>query len=125
MASISARYSLMETGTLAWRNSRKKFTNIAISSSALLPLLPTRHEGQALEEMDVLLVLEQRAVQRRDELLGILGAQRVGRHVLDHQQFQPVEQLRGRGLLLEARHLADVVEDVQRLAQQVALQLGE
>jgi hypothetical protein len=84
-----------------------------------------RHEGQTLEQMHVLLVLEQRAVQRRDELLGILGAQRVGRHVLDHQELQPVEQLGGRGLLLEARHFADVVEDVQRLAQQVALQVGE
>src|SRR5258708_37519592 len=124
MASISARYSLMETGTLAWRSSRKKFTNIGGSPFVLLALLPPRHEGEALEEMDVLLVLEQGAMQRRDELLGILGAQRVRRHVLDHQEFQPVEQLRRRGLLLEARHLADVVEDVERLAQQVALQLG-
>ena len=54
-----------------------------------------------------------------------LDAQRLGRHVLDHQQLQPVEQLGGRGLLLQARHVADVVEDVQRLAQQVALQVGE
>src|SRR5688572_32663791 len=118
----------METGTLAWRSSRKKFTNIAISlwsPGALLALLSPRHEGQAFEQMHVLLVLEQRAVQRRNELLGILGAQRVGRHVLDHQELQPVEQLRRRGLLLQARHVADVVEDVQRLAQQVALQVGE
>ena len=38
----------------------------------MLALLPARHEGQALEQMHVLLVLEQRAVQRRNELLGSL-----------------------------------------------------
>src|SRR3954470_22310963 len=118
MPSIRARYSLMETGTLAWRSSRKKLVNIG--ALPLLTLLPPRHESQPLEQMHVLLVLEQRAVQRRDELLGILGAQRVGRHVLDHQELQPVEQLGGGRLLLEAGHFADVVEDIERLAQQVA-----
>ena len=39
---------------------------------SLLALLPAGHEGQPLEEVHVLLVLEQRAVQRRDELLGVL-----------------------------------------------------
>src|SRR3990167_1884191 len=119
MASISAKYSLMETGTLAWRSSRKKFTNIAISlwsPGALLALLSPCHEGESLEQMDVLLVLEQRAMQRRNELLGILGPQRIRRHVLDHQQLQPVEQFRGGRLLLEPRHFPDVIEDIQRLA---------
>jgi hypothetical protein len=37
MASISARYSLMETGTLAWRSSRKKFTNM-VSPQPHVPL---------------------------------------------------------------------------------------
>src|SRR6185437_188995 len=125
MPSIRARYSLMETGTLAWRNSRKKLVNIGELPYWLLALLSPCHERQTLEEMDVLLVLEQRAVQRRDQLLAVLRPQRLGRHVLDHQQLQPVEQLGGRWLLLEARHVADIVEDVQRLAQQVALQVGE
>src|SRR5436190_976836 len=109
MPSIRARYSLMETGTLAERSSRKKLVNMG-RSPFLLALLPAGHEGQPLEEMHVLLVLEQRTVQRRNELLGILRPQRVGRYVLDHQQLQPVEQLGGRGLLLQARHFADVVE---------------
>src|SRR5213594_1426404 len=34
-----------------------------------------RHEDQAFEQMHVLLVLEQRAVQRRDDGLAVLGAQ--------------------------------------------------
>jgi hypothetical protein len=36
-----------------------------------LPPLSSRHERQPLEQMHVLFVLEQRAVQRRDQLLGI------------------------------------------------------
>jgi len=63
-------------------------------------------------------------VQRRDHHTGIAAAQRIGRHVLDHQQLQPVQQL-GRGrLLLEAGHLADLEEDVEGLARQVRLQAG-
>src|SRR5215470_13065824 len=144
---MRARYSLMETGTLAWRSSRKKFTNIVylpvmpsearhlswprsfatlrMTTSSSLALLPPRHERKTFEQMDVLLVLQQGAVQRWDQLLGVLGPQCLGRHLLDHQALQPVEQLGGRGLLLQARHFADVIKDVQRLAQQVALQIGE
>src|SRR4051812_17565118 len=36
--------------------------------SGALPSLPPRHEGQLLEKVHVLLVLQKRAVQRRDEL---------------------------------------------------------
>ncbi len=60
-------------------------------------------------------------MQRRDHHLRILGAQHLQRDVLDQQQLQPVQQLGGRGLLLEARHLAHVVEQVQRLPHQLAL----
>src|SRR5882672_7891209 len=144
IASIRVRYSRRETGTRAWRSSRKKFTNICGASlstpsplvgeggarrrregegcprtdrwrhtphlpiaSRWAPSSPTRGEGklkwarspplppieerQPLEEMHVLLALEQRAVQRRDELARLLGAQRLGRDVLDHEELQPVE----------------------------------
>ena len=39
--------------------------------------------------MHVLLVLDQRAVQRRDELLGVALAQRLRADVLDHEQLEP------------------------------------
>ena len=54
------------------------------------PLAP-RHERQPFEQMHVLLVLEQRAVQRRDQLLGIALAQNLRADVFDHQQLQPVQ----------------------------------
>src|SRR5262245_55924225 len=47
--------------------------------------VPAGHERQPLEQMDVLLVLEQCAVQRRDQLLWVTLAQRLGADVLDHQ----------------------------------------
>ena len=49
--------------------------------TAALPVLP-RHEHEPLEQMHVLLILEQRPVQRRDDRLPVLGAQRLGRDVL-------------------------------------------
>ena len=75
--------------------------------------------------MHVLLVLDQRAVQRRDQLLRIALAQRLRADVLDHQELQPVQQF-GRGrLLLHARHFADLVEQLQRLGDQALLDAGE
>ncbi len=41
------------------------------------------------------------------------------------EQFQPVDQLAGRGLLLEAGHLAHLVEDVHRLSDQHLLDARE
>ncbi len=64
-------------------------------------------------------------MQRRDELARILLAQHLGRDVFHHQQLQPVEQLGGRGLLLQARHVADLVEIVERLGDQRLLHIGE
>src|SRR5438034_6397827 len=65
-------------------------------------------KGEALEQMHVLLVLQQRAVQRRDQLFGVAGAQYLGRDVLDEEQLEPIEEFRGRGLFLQARHIANV-----------------
>ena len=43
---------------------------------------------------------------------GIALAQRLRADVLDHQELEPVEQFRGRRLLLQARHVADFVEQL-------------
>src|SRR4051794_31303700 len=79
----------------------------ALRSGAASPA----HERQPLEQHHVLLVLEQGAVERRDRPGRILRLQDLERHVLVEEQFQPVDQLAGRWLLLEAGHLADLVED--------------
>src|ERR1700722_12185360 len=64
-----------------------------------LPLAPAQ-KRHPLEQMHVLLVLEQRAVQRRDQFLGVALAQRLWRNVLVEQKLEPVEQLRSGRLLL-------------------------
>ena len=75
--------------------------------------------------MHVLLVLQQRAVQRRDQLARIALPQHFRRDVLVQQQLEPVEQLRGRRLLLQARHFAHLEEDPQRFFHQALLDAGE
>jgi hypothetical protein len=47
-----------------------------------------RHERQPLEQVHVLLILDHRAVQRRDQLLRIALAQGLGADVLDPQELQ-------------------------------------
>src|SRR5436305_1123018 len=64
------------------------------SSAFLMP--PSRpcfaagEEGEALEQVHILLVLEQRAVQRRDQLVRVLLAQGFGLHVFVEQELQPI-----------------------------------
>src|SRR5581483_3298345 len=81
-------------------------------------------EGEPLEEMNVLLILQKRAMQRRNELLWIPLAQGFRRDILVEQQFEPVEQFRRRGLLLEAGRLAQVEEDAQGLLDEALLDVG-
>src|ERR1700730_14719408 len=69
--------------------------------------LSAGEKRQPLEQVHVLLVLQQRAVQRRDQLARIAFPEHFRRHVLVEQQFQPIQQLRGRGPLLSGPHLAD------------------
>src|SRR3974390_1666160 len=102
----------MDTGTPASRSTKKNLTSI-----------PAVKEQQLLEQVHVLLVLEQGAVQRRNELLRVVAAQRLRRDVLRHQELDPVQEL-GRGrLFLEAGRLADPEESRERLVQQFALQV--
>ena len=74
--------------------------------------------------MNVLLVFEQRAVQRRDELGRVFFLQRFRRNVFVQQQFQPIEQLGGGGLLLQARHIADLIKDVKGFGNELLLDVG-
>ena len=55
--------------------------------------LAAAEEGELLEQMHVLLVLEQGAMQRRDQFLGVALAQCLRRNVLIEQQLEPVEEL--------------------------------
>src|SRR5205823_14943289 len=78
--------------------------------TAAIHSFPTRrssdlHEHQPFEEMNVLLILEQRAVQRRDDGLAVLGTQRLGRDVFGEEELQPVEKLAGGRLLLQPGNL--------------------
>src|ERR1043166_1171129 len=68
------------------------FIGVALRCSPLH--FPPAQKRQPLEQMHVLLVLQQRAVQRRDQLSRIALAQHFRRHVLVEQEFQPVQQLR-------------------------------
>src|SRR5260370_29586094 len=64
-------------------------------------------------------------MQRRDQSLGIALAQCLRPDVFHHQQLQPVEQFRGRWLLLQARYFADLVEQLERFRDQTLLDAGE
>src|SRR5215471_13088031 len=96
IASISVRYSRSEVGTLAARNSRKNEVNmrtaLASETAARLPLacrspaFAPVEKRQALEQMHILLVFEERAVQRRDQLFRVAGAQQFRADILDQEQ---------------------------------------
>src|SRR5687768_16934316 len=84
--------------------------------------LAAMREDQLLKEMHILLVLEQRAIERRNGFLRIVGAQRLRRDVFSNQQLDPVEQLGSRWLLFETRHLAYFEERRQGFREQVLLE---
>src|ERR1700722_7941396 len=56
--------------------------------------LAAAQERQPLEQMHVLLVLQQRAVQRRDQFARVAFPEHFRRHVLVEQELEPVQQLR-------------------------------
>src|SRR4051794_35651659 len=51
------------------------------------PALPAHHEGQLLEEAHILLVLEERPMQRRDQLAWIALAQLVRADILGNEEL--------------------------------------
>src|ERR1700692_3713613 len=68
--------------------------------------------------MHVLLVLEQRAVQRRNDHLLVRAPQRFRRNVFGQQELQPVEKLGGRWLFLQSGNIAQLEEDFERFLEQ-------
>src|SRR5476651_269886 len=92
---------------------------------AALSTVVAIHEQQALEQAQVLFVLEQRAMQRRDDLFLIGGAQRFRANILGQQQLQPIEQFRCRRFLLQARHIAQLEETLHRGGEQFLLDAGK
>ena len=52
----------------------------------------------------------------------VITGKRLGRHILDQQQLQPVQQFGGRRLFLQARNLAQIVKRFERFAQQFFFQ---
>src|SRR2546425_13294076 len=123
IASSSVSHSLIETGIL-WSLSLTKNPESMGAKTAGLRAL-ARHEDEALEQVDILFVLEQGAVQRRDDGLAVLGSQGVGRNVLGEQELQPIEQLGGRGLFLEAGHFAHFEEHFERFARSEERRVGK
>src|SRR5262252_1150723 len=115
------RWEIAGAGLEAPRMPRLK----AAIARLLLRALPPGDKRQTLEQVYVLLVLEKRPVEGWDQLPGLAFAQRLGRNILVEQQLDPVEQLRGGGFLLDARHLAHVVEHLQCLADEASLEIGE
>src|ERR1039458_10801029 len=102
--------SVSATGRPAARNAKKNSTSTAMQ------------ERQLLEQHQVLLVLQQRTMQQRNGPLWVLGAQRLGRDVLRHQQLDPIQQFGSGRFLLEARCVADAEERRQCLGQQLLLE---
>ena len=71
--------------------------------------------------MHILLVLDQRAMQRRHDLVRVLAVERLGRNVFSHQQLQPVDQFRGGRFFLQARDFADFEKGIQRIGAEQEL----
>src|SRR4051812_30929694 len=97
----------------------------SIMGLALRLAVVALHEDQLLEQRDVLLVLQQRTYQGRYGDLLVLRVQRARRDVFREQQLEPVDQLRGGRLLLQARQVAHVVEALERGGQQLLLDAGK
>src|SRR5690554_7738922 len=87
-ASSRSRNSRRLAGTLARRTSRKKSINIK-RNSCQRSVAAARHERQLLQQVHVLLVLYQCAIQRRQCRGAVFFLQCLGRQLIGHQQLQP------------------------------------
>src|SRR5579863_8926585 len=83
--------------------------------------LPPAQESELLEQVHVLLVLEQCAVQGRDQLFRLALAQGFGGDVLIEQKLEPVEQFRSGRLLFQSGRLAQGEERAHGLFYQLGL----
>jgi len=93
-----------------------------LSRKKNLTSIPAVEKQQLLEQVHVLLVLQQRAVQRRNEPFAS-SLRSASANIFCHQQLDPIQEFGGGRLLLQARRLADLEERRQRLVQQFALQV--
>src|ERR1700734_1035808 len=109
------------TGPAAGRALVKIASNRKLRQKRGLLALAPAQKCDPLEQMHILLVLEQRAVQRRDQFLGVTLAQRLWRNVLIQQKLEPVEQLRSGRLLFQSRRLAQREERAHGLFHQPRL----
>ena len=83
------------------------------------------HEHQTLEQLHVLLVLEQRAGERRHHGLVVLGLEHFGGDIFGQQEFEPVEQLGSRGLFLQARQVAHLEKHFQCFLEELFFEAGK
>src|SRR5260370_33883646 len=95
----------MDTGTPALRSRKKNLTSI-----------PAVKEQQLLEQLHVLLVLEQGAIQRRGGVLFLVAAPGPRREILGYPGLYPIQELDGGRRLLQTPRVADPQERRQRLS---------
>src|ERR1700733_11424121 len=124
-ASASASWCSRSSGTSLTYVPSSVTGSIQRLMRAALSAVVAVHEQQALEQAQVLFVLEQCAVQRRNDLFLVGGTQRLRTNVLGQQQLQPVEQFRCRRFLLQAGHVAQLEETLHRGGEQFLLDAGE
>src|SRR5438477_399710 len=107
IASRSVSHSLIETGILWSLSLTKNPESMRVKAAGLRAL--ARHEDEALEEVHVLLVLEQRAVQGRDDGLAVVGKLDVG--LVDLVDEEHDRRLRSERLPQHSAHyvVADLV----------------
>src|SRR5690606_18196316 len=86
---------------------------------------PSRHKCQALQQMHILFIFQQRAVQGRDSLGGVAVFENLVGNVVGHQQLEPVDKLGGGGLFLQAGNLAHVEKHIQGLVDQGLFDIGK
>src|SRR6476469_3241525 len=75
--------------------STSPISRAAATGAGASAALPPCHEGELLEQVHVLLVLQEGAVQRRDKLAQIALAELLGADVLRQEELQPVAKLGG------------------------------
>ena len=70
-------------------------------------------ESEALEQLNVLLIFQERPIERRDQALTLRRPQNFRRDVLSDQQFKPIQELRRARFFFHARHIPDFIKGVE------------
>ena len=120
---VSAYYTMSQFRDYIMSRLWLNLGGIALFSNFRLTISP-RHKRQSLEQMHILFVLQQRAMQGGQSVFA-LATQIRRRQVFGQQKLEPIQHLGGRGFLLQPWCLADLKELCQRRRQQVGFNLGE